>query len=238
MRSMLFWLALPFLIPQALWVRRTAPRFAGAGGPSRGSTGNGGERTLVAIGDSIIAGVGASHLSKALVGQAALALSHGLSCKISWTAHGYIGANSSKLLNNFMPGLGAIKADIIITSIGINDITSLTTLPRWRRNLEILLRLFSDQNDAAVIAFAGFPPLGSFPLLPEPLRSILGVRAIDFDRAAQQVIARFPRAIHVPVEFETIHDKFAPDGYHPSEIGYATFGESMAQKIAEQLASR
>ena len=238
MRSLLFWLAVPFLIPQGLWIRRTAPRFAGAGGPNQGSVGNGATRSLVAVGDSIIAGVGASELTKALVGQTSRALAEALSCQINWTAHGYIGANSTRLLDRHLPRLGSISADFIIASVGVNDVTSLTTLGRWRRNLQELLRRLSAHNNDAVIAVAGVPPLGGFPLLPQPLRTALGGRALDFDREARQVIAAFPRAIYVPVEFETSPGQFAPDGYHPSEASYVTFGESMADKIVEHVTNR
>ena len=56
MRNVVFWGSLPFLAPQALYVRRTAPRFAEASGPSKGAIGAGPGKRLVAIGDSIVAG--------------------------------------------------------------------------------------------------------------------------------------------------------------------------------------
>jgi lysophospholipase L1-like esterase len=72
--NFIFWIVFPFLVPQALYVRKTAPRFAPAHGPAEGSVGEGEQTRLLAIGDSIIAGVGASAFSKALVGQTASAL--------------------------------------------------------------------------------------------------------------------------------------------------------------------
>ena len=238
MRSLLFWTALPFLLPQALYVRQTAPRFAGAPGPNHGSIGAGEELTLLAIGDSIIAGVGASELSRALVGQTAESLSGQLARQVGWRAHGYSGVNSTKLLRDHMASIDDLDADVIITSIGINDVTSMTTLPRWRSNLIALFDALLAQNEGAVIAFAGLPPLHGFPLLPQPLRSLLGLRARDFDRAAMDVIARYPQVVHVPVDFETTPDKFADDGYHPNESSYVTFGEGMAEKIVARLSNR
>lgn len=235
---MLFWSALPFLAPQALYVKKTAPRFAGAAGPGDGSVGSGDSLRLLAIGDSIIAGVGASDLSRALVGQTAASLSSRLGRQVNWRAHGYTGANSTRLLGQHMVSIDDLRADVIITSIGINDVTSMTTLPRWRSNLAALFDLLLARNDDAVIAFAGLPPLHGFPLLPQPLRSVLGLRATDFDRAAKDVISRYPQVIHVPVEFETTPDKFAGDGYHPNEASYVIFGESMAEKIVARLSNR
>lgn len=238
MHSLLFWTTLPFLLPQALYVRHTAPRFSGAGGPNHGSVGAGEPLKLLAVGDSIIAGVGASELSKALVGRAAEKLSDTLERQVNWRAYGFSGANSTRLLERHLPQIDDLRADVIITSIGINDVTSITTLPHWRENLSTLFRTLLDRNEAAVVAFAGLPPLHGFPLLPQPLRSVLGLRARDFDLAAREIIARYPQVIHVPVEFETTPDKFAPDGYHPNEASYVTFGEGMAEKIVERLSNR
>jgi len=238
LRSLFFWSALPFLAPQALYVRQTAPRFAGAGGPNSGSTGSGERLSLLAVGDSIIAGVGASELSKALVGQTAHGLANTLGRQVDWRAHGYSGANSTKLLETHMPLLSDLGADVVITSIGINDVTSMTTLPRWRKNLSTLFRQLLAHNDDAVIAFAGLPPLHGFPLLPQPLRAVLGLRARDFDLAAIEVIEKHPQVVHVPVDFETTPDQFAADGYHPNEASYVTFGEGVTEKIVERLSKR
>ena len=191
---------------------------------------------MLAIGDSIIAGVGARDLSKALVGQSAAALAQLLDSRIAWTAHGYTGVNSSTLLAEHLPQLGALEADIIVTSIGVNDVTSLTPITRWRDNLERLFDRLAAGRADGLIAFAGLPPLGGFPLLPQPLRAVLGVRARALDSVAMAVIEDRPEVIHVPVDFETSPDRFAPDGYHPSEDSYSVFGTAIAEAIAAHLA--
>jgi lysophospholipase L1-like esterase len=191
---------------------------------------------LLAIGDSIIAGVGARQLSQALVGQTAAALAGELNCRIDWTAHGFIGANSTNLVDECLPALGELRADMIITSIGVNDVTSLTPLARWRRNVQTLLDALARPNQEALIAFAGLPPLGCFPLLPQPLRAALGFRAGELDRVAREVVNEHPRGIYVPIEFETSPEPFSADGYHPSEASYTIFGETMAGCITARFA--
>ena len=99
MRNVVFWGLLPFLAPQALYVRRTAPRFAAADGPATGSAGTGESRRLIAIGDSIIAGVGAGKLGDALVGQTARSLAERLDSRIHWQAVGAVGYNTRKVLD-------------------------------------------------------------------------------------------------------------------------------------------
>ena len=231
MRNALFWIVFPFLLPQAIYVRMTAPRFAPADGPLEGAVGSGKQTSLLAVGDSIIAGVGASELSKALVGQTAAAIAKSRNCCVSWQALGVSGYDSTKILQRLLPKLPVVAVDYIIVSVGVNDITGLTKTRRWRRNLSSLLEKLQAHSPNAIVAVAGMPPLHGFPLLPQPLRALLGMRARLFDEAAKQVIANYRNSTHVLLEFEPDPDKFAADGYHPSEASYAELGRHMADGL-------
>jgi lysophospholipase L1-like esterase len=231
MKSSLFWIAFPFLIPQALYVRRTAPRFAPAGGPKEGCAGDGDEVHLLAIGDSIIAGVGASELSRALVGQTARALAYSRRCRVSWRALGVSGYDSAKVLEHLVPDLPDVTFDYVVVSVGVNDVTGLTTIRQWRRNLSQLLGTLRAQYPTARIALAGLPPMHGFPLLPQPLRAVLGLRARALDDIAREVVAADQNALHIPLDFDPDPAKFSPDGYHPSEESYIEFGQHMADRL-------
>lgn len=235
MRSLLFWSLFPFVIPQAIRVRKNAPRFSPAKGAPEGVAGWGDEYRLLAIGDSIIAGVGVKTLSRALVGQTAKVLADEMNCRIRWTAVGQSGANSRKVIDKLLPKVPAKPMDFIIISVGVNDITSLKNLSTWRDNLNTLLTLIGEHSPNAVIAVAGIPPLKGFPLLPQPMRALFGLRGETFDDAAQEIIARHPQAVYVPLRFEPMPEKFAADGYHPSEESYREFGQAMAAGILEKL---
>ncbi len=231
MKNVLFWGVLLFLLPQALYVRKTAPRFGPAGGQLQGSSGDGRQTRLLAVGDSIIAGVGATELSKALVGQTATAIATSLNCCVSWQALGVSGYNSTKILDRLVPELPDVAVDYIIVSVGVNDITGLTTLRRWRQNLSLLLDKLRAHSPGAVIAVAGMPPLHSFPLLPQPLRATFGMRGRSFDDVVMQVVDKLPNTVHVPLDFEPDQHQFARDGYHPSEKSYEEFGRHMADGL-------
>lgn len=231
MKHVLFWGVLLLLLPQALYVRKTAPRFGPAGGESEGSSGDGRQTRLLAVGDSIIAGVGATELSKALVGRTAAAVAASLNCCVSWQALGVSGYNSTKILVQLVPELPDVAVDYIIVSVGVNDITGLTTLSRWRHNLSLLLDKLRAHSPGAVIAVAGMPPLHRFPLLPQPLRATFGMRGRSFDDVVMQVVDELPNTVHVPLDFEPDRHQFAPDGYHPSEKSYEEFGRHMADGL-------
>ena len=209
--SALFWCALPFLLPQALYVRQTAPRFADAGGPRNGVAyllDRDTEKLLrvdLATGDRRV------------------------------VSDGHTGATSTELLRDHLPRLDSDGADLFLVSIGVNDVTALTSRARWRDNLARLVDALGERSPDAVIAFTGLPPMGGFPLLPQPLRAAIGHRAAMLDEAAIEVLEPYSNAIHVPIEFDTSPDKFAGDGYHPSEESYVTFGQFVAAAIARQL---
>jgi lysophospholipase L1-like esterase len=234
-RSLVFWLLLPFVTVQALRLRRTAPRLQAAAGDTRGSAGSGAVLRLIAIGDSIIAGVGAATLDRALVGRTAESLAALRGRTVEWEAHGISGANARQILADLVPTLGPVPADAIIVSVGVNDITSLSTIRSWKRHLLALVAALRAHSPDAVIVIAGIPPLRVFPLIPEPLRSLIGFRGETLDRVMGELLREQAGVWHTPVVFDIRSGSFCADGFHPSEQSYVEFGQAMAARIATQL---
>ena len=233
--NLAFWGLFPFALPQAIWVRRTALRFAPAVGPAGGVVGDGPKLRLLAAGDSIIAGVGAGRVERALVWQTSAALARRLGRSVQWNANGLIGARSDSLLARYRAVAGAKPADVVLLSSGVNDITSLTRQADWRSNLRSVFAGIVAHSPHAVVAVAGIPPLGAFPLLPQPLKAAAGQRGMAFDRVMRDVVSEFPQVLHVPVAFPADPARFSPDGFHPSEDSYAGFAAVFAERIATKV---
>ena len=212
-------------------MRKSAPRFKDAEGDRSGRVGDGRSIRLLAIGDSIVAGVGASTLDKALVGQTARALADQLNVSVQWQALGKTGITSAGIVRKLLPELGDPAPDCIVVSVGVNDVTALTTIKKWSDNLHALLDALHESAPDAVIAFAGVPPLNRFPLLPQPLRAVLGLRARVLDQAACEIIQTHNYAVHVPLAFELEPENFSADGYHPNEESYVEYGRLMAEAL-------
>ncbi len=226
-----FWAALPIVLPQALRVRQTAPRFDGAAGPNHGQSGSGEARRLLVYGDSIAAGVGATTFPKALAGRLADALAEQLDVCVDWESRGYIGANADRLLK-LLDGEHVDGAlDYVVLSVGVNDVTALTPIDGWTRSLETLLDRLYRTCGEPLIALAGIPDMGRFPLLPQPLRSVMGMRSRQLDAAGRQIAETLGHVVHVPVEFELRPDTFSADGYHPSETSYRAFAATIADAL-------
>jgi len=235
MRNLIFWGLFPLALPQALYLKRTAPRLPLPGCEPLGRVGDGEPLRLIGIGDSVIAGVGVERLSDAFVGQTTHQLSVRLGSSISWSVYGRSGARVQDLLETYLPALPPEPADIFLVSVGVNDITGMTLLPVWIRRTERLIEKLRQHSPGAVIGLAGIPPLGGFPLLPEPLRFAAGQRGKAFDRAARRIARESPDVVHMPVEFRTTPESFCPDGFHPSASSYAQFGRLMADLLAAEV---
>ena len=229
---LLFWMSLPLMLPQAFVLRRTAPRFAAADGPTQGSIGAGRDVRLLAIGDSIVAGVGARRLTGALVGQTAVALSESHDIRVHWQAIGETGMTTRRFLDTCMLSLPQEPQDYIVISLGVNDVTSLHSLGQWRRDLRELFADLEARYPGALVLLCGMPPLRGFPLLPQPLRHWIAMRGEAFDDASQQLAEGFENVRHVPIDFEPEPADFADDGFHPSEASYQVFGRNVAAEIS------
>jgi lysophospholipase L1-like esterase len=235
LRRAAYWALLPLIVPQGLLLRRNAPRFPPAAGPHAGRVGFGKSLKLLAIGDSIIAGVGAPNVGQALPGQVAKALARRLGCEIHWHATGRIGLDAREVKRDLLPSIPHHAFEAMVVSVGVNDVTSLKRSRRWRTELTALLDALQAHSPHAVIALMGVPPLGSFPLLRPPLRTVLGLRATMFDAIASEIAARRERVVHIALGMDAQPEKFSADGYHPSTESYAELGEHVANLIAPLL---
>lgn len=238
MRRALFWMLFPLAIPQALRVRRTAPRFAGASGADHGVCGvDTPQLKILAIGDSIVAGVGAGTMDGALAGATAAALSQRLAVSVAWRAVGKIGAGVEKVYLQLLPQVPDDSYDAVVVSVGVNDITGLRRSARWADALGEFLDALRQRFPQATILLAGIPPLEGFPLLPFPLRWIFGLRGKTFDDLARREIVYRENMLFVPLDFDPHPEKFSADGFHPSRASYAEFGKILSDAFAAHLAA-
>jgi len=224
----LFWAMLPVTALQGVWLRRRATRLAGAVGPRTGATGDGPDLHLLAIGDSIIDGVGAGRREASLPVQFAVALAAHAGRRVHWRVEGASGhaiRDVLALLNGLRPD-GPV--DLVLLSVGVNDVTGLSSTANWRRNLRTLLTLLRERWPGAAVIFAGLPPMARFPLPPQPLRFALGLRAATLDNIARKVVSGFPGATHVPTRIDPRRHDFCEDGFHPSANSCTLWARELA----------
>ena len=206
---------LPVSAVQGLWLRRVARRLPGAPGERQGSTGGGADFHLLAIGDSIIDGVGIDRIEQALPVQFARALARETGQKVHWRVEGESGLAIREVIERLDSLPGELEADLVLVSVGVNDVTGLSRTKHWQGMLEEFLEKLRMRWPAAKVLFAGLPPMSLFPLPPQPLRFSLGLRARTLDRIAAEVLSGSPDALHVPTDIRPGVHGFCDDGFHP-----------------------
>lgn len=236
-RRIAFWLLLPIAALQGLALRQTAMRLPPPPGNTHGVLGLttqnrfGKPFRLLALGDSIIAGIGASSQDQSLTAQLARALAQIRGPAVSWKSLGRNGANSNDLLDMADELQNQPPPDLVLISIGVNDVTGLCSSKTWQANISTLCEKLGARWPAAVVVFAGLPPMHQFPLPPQPLRFCLGLRARYFDHLAARLIEAQAGMLHIPTSIDPAAQDFCADGFHPSEQAYAFWGEEMAEII-------
>lgn len=234
-----FWLGFGATLPQALYVRSTALRLGPAAGPAEGVVdGPGSPLRLLLVGDSIIAGVGVDQLSDALPGQLARAIAAHSGRPVHWHAVGVGGLDAGEVHDQLLPAQTPTAPDLVVVSVGVNDVTGLRTGKHWRRRLgQLLDRLASDHvsTTSAPVVHLGIPPLGHFPGLPQPLRALMGHRAANLDKIAREVVAERPWGLHIASEFVPVANQFAADGYHPNADACQMWAEGIVERLPKSL---
>lgn len=230
-----FWLLLPLTAVQGLWLRRRALRLPEAEGARQGATGSGEPLHLLAIGDSIIAGAGMVEREKSLPVQLACALSKQMQQRVQWLVEGESGTDISALIAKLDRLTNAETADLILISIGVNDVTGLTGTGRWKNRVELLIEQLQARWPQSVVVFAGIPPMSRFPLLPQPLRISLGLRAAMLDDIAAELFSRQEDMLHIPTAIDPSQHSFCADGFHPSPESCGIWAEELARSVAPLL---
>lgn len=211
--EMRWWPLAPLLLAQGLYVRLATERLPPAGG-ERGRVGSGpGRLRLVGVGDSIIAGVGVRRMSDGLVGQLAVRIAEQGDATVEWLAVGESGATITAILESMLDGVLREAPSLVVISAGVNDAVAGTAPATFKRRLREIVDKLAAHGGPAV-AFAGIPPMSSFPALPQPLATLLGRRAMALAAAAAE-LAEY-RALKVVAFPATLRsDGFARDGFHP-----------------------
>lgn len=231
---------LPFVWKQGQRVREDMPDVPEASGPCTGDIkGTGLPVRLLVFGESTVAGVGASNHAQGLAGQVARACARLTDRPIRWRAHGQRGVTAQAAHDDLLPMLPKAPFHVVVVALGVNDVIRLHGPARWQRDLGRLVADLRARTDHPPVVLAGVPPIGRFPALPEPLRTVLAWRGQLLDQAARNFAASTQAVTHVTAPIpEQQREAFAADGFHPGPAGYALWGEQLGRAVAKALRSR
>lgn len=225
----------PVLLAQARATRKRVPVLPEADGPREGQLGSGAHALRVLIaGDSSAAGVGvlnqdhafAGHFTRTLHRRSGRALRWRLRAKSGLTTH-----QVHELLRADPPP----AADIAVVLSGVNDVIEMIAPQRAVLHRAALAEWLLGEGRARYVLFAPLPPINQFPLLPQPLRRVMGADARLHDAAMADWAAGKHNVFHTPIALQLAPGAMSRDGFHPGEPVYRACGEALARFVVETI---
>lgn len=226
-------LLMPVLAFQALHVRHKALILPEAAGERSGTVGNGPDLRLLVLGDSSAAGVGVQTQDAALSGQLIRRLADRF--RLHWALDAKTGATTRSTLAR-LAGARPFPVDAVVLALGVNDTTRLVPRRRWLADQLRLYDILRQDYGAKRLYVSGIPPLGQFPLLPHPLRWVIGRHAETLDTALQHALSGQADCAHIRFDLPLDPGLMAEDGFHPGPVIYREWASILAERIAQDFA--
>jgi lysophospholipase L1-like esterase len=222
----------PILWLQGKYVRKVTPRLPEPEGVRSGIAGTGPRLRLLITGDSAAAGVGAESQSAALSGQLLEQLAQHFS--VEWQLMAVSGLDSIGMMALF-ENAPATKFDVVIMSMGANDVTSLMSPPEWLSWQDRLAQEIQSRFEPELLVHSAVPPMERFTALPQPLRWFIGQWAAEMNRQLQASLSNSPsRLFHHPFQ-ERVPGGLASDGFHPGPLAYTVWAQGLSREILSRI---
>ena len=147
---------MPIIVAQGIVVKQRTPKLIEPIGERQGIVGLGRPLSLLILGDSAAAGVGVEYQHQALSGVLLSQLMN--EYQLTWALHAKTG-NNTRLVIDAINALEPQVYDVIVTSIGVNDVTKLTSTRLWIKQQKQLFTELRKKFDPKLIIVTGVPPM-------------------------------------------------------------------------------
>lgn len=218
---------------QGGWLYASRPRLQEPTGAREGTMGQGPDLRLLILGDSAAAGVGVATQSEALSGHLPRALS--TDHTVHWRLAARCGATTATTLAR-LNALPPEPFDAVLIAVGINDAKNGVPKARYISTYSQILTTLRQRHHAQVILCTALPPVLRFPTVPEPLRSVMGGRAAEFDAALRDLCTDMG-AGYLTHDAPADRAMLAADGLHPGAPYYTLWAKAAAAHFRTEFVS-
>ncbi len=192
------------------------------------------EFKILGLGESPMAGVGIAKHSLTLTGLTAVKLNKLLGCSVKWEILAESGL-SLKNLNKLIGEQLGKNADLVLVSMGGNDVFQLTPPWVWKNNINTCVKLLFEKENKPLILFSPVPPVGRFPAIPNPLRIVFGFWEFLLQASLAQAINSMDNAYFLDERLPDGKEYYLEDGIYPSLLAYHPWSEKLAIMTIELL---
>ena len=145
------------------------------------------------------------------------------------------------VVSDQVAGLADEDPDVVLISVGANDVVHLTSRAAFRSGYEDLMAALPG---GALVVLLGVPDMGAPPRYLQPLRGIAAARGRQLE-----AVARTSRATTAPSTSTSRGRRARPcgrpptgtsprDRYHPSDAGYALWADAVLEQLRPALAEQ
>jgi lysophospholipase L1-like esterase len=192
---------------------------------------------IVAVGDSSLTGPGVEDPGSIFVSRLARAIADRY--RVELVSLGVGGSKVRDVIEGQLAEAVRLRPDLAVVSVVTNDAIRATPLPRFRRDLDLILTRLEEVAGAVILVGMGDP--GSVPRLPPTIRPFVTWQGARFDAACIEVATRHPRTIKVHSRgrmtsaFWEDRTLFAGDLFHAGDRGHAVFAEEARETFEAAL---
>lgn len=222
---------IPALLIQGYRVKKNTLRLPEAIGIRYGKVGQGKPLSILILGDSAAAGVGVETQSDALLGAVLDELKQDF--EISYQLEAKTGDTTLQVLERTQL-LESHDFDVVITSVGVNDVTKLSSPRKWIQQQQEFYKTIEEKFTPKLVLVTGVPPMNLFPALPNPLGWLFGQYSSEMNQKLAQFVKS--KSNYQLIQFDLAHFKalnleMAEDGFHPSKEIYQLWASELVKKI-------
>ncbi|MDM1247159.1 SGNH/GDSL hydrolase family protein [Acinetobacter sp. R933-2] len=227
----------PALLIQGYRVKKNTLRLSEPQGKRQGTMGKGKPLSILILGDSAAAGVGVEHQQDALLGSLLHELKQDF--EISYQLEAKTGDTTVQVLERTQL-LEKQHFDVVISSVGVNDVTKLTAPKKWIQLQQQFYTEIENKFSPQLILVTSVPPMDLFPALPNPLgwlfgqySSAMNQKLANFiqNKSLQQKATRYQLIQFDLAHFKALNLQMAKDGFHPSKEIYQIWAKEISTFI-------
>jgi acyl-CoA thioesterase-1 len=192
--------------------------------------------TYVSLGDSTVQGLGATNQQRTYPGiiYGALQETHK---NAVWHNLGRQEFRVCDVINERLDKAISLNPDLITISVGANDIRYRTRARKFENDLATLLTRLKKETTAQIV-MNNIPDFSLTPAVPKNLKSYTKLAVWRFNRI---ITNQTQKADVVLVDLHLLSkiyaknypETIAPDGFHPTDFGYAIWANTILGQIQE-----